>query len=87
MGSTLNVTGVPPQPRQPALVLTLDEANRLKCGQYISALQLAKRLPVGGIAEGEVFCARTDREMIALAKFEGNQIRPVRVMNFYEDWS
>ncbi len=66
----------------PALILTVDEAHRLRCGQYISSLQVARRLPVGGIAQGEVFCAKTDHEMVALVKLEGNQIRPVRVINF-----
>jgi tRNA pseudouridine55 synthase len=66
----------------PALVLTEDEARSLRCGQSISAIKLAKRIPLVGIDPGAVVCAMEDGKVVALAKFEGNEIRPFRVLNF-----
>jgi tRNA pseudouridine55 synthase len=66
----------------PALELIEDEARRLRCGQSISALKVAKRISLVGINPGTVICAMADGKVVALAKFEGGEIRPFRVLNF-----
>jgi tRNA pseudouridine55 synthase len=55
----------------PALVVTGSEANRLKCGQAI-------RVPNN--VEGTVY-AMADSRLIALARAESGEVRPVRVFN------
>jgi tRNA pseudouridine55 synthase len=66
----------------PALELIEDEARRLRCGQAISALKVAKRTSIIGIDPGSILCAMVDGKVVALAKLEGGEIRPVRVLNF-----
>jgi tRNA pseudouridine55 synthase len=66
----------------PALELIEDEARRLRCGQAISALKVAKRTSIVGIDPGSMLCAMVNGKVVALAKFEGGEIRPVRVLNF-----
>ena len=66
----------------PALALTEDEARRLRCGQAISALTVAKRTPLNDIDQGATVCAMAEDKVVALAKFEGGEIRPFRVLNF-----
>tara|TARA_B100000315_G_scaffold260776_2_gene325106 strand:- start:1825 stop:2751 length:927 start_codon:yes stop_codon:yes gene_type:complete len=66
----------------PALALTADEARRLRCGQPVSALTVAKRTPLTDIDQGATICAMADGKVVALAKFEGGEIRPFRVLNF-----
>ncbi|NQV56831.1 MAG: tRNA pseudouridine(55) synthase TruB [Rhodospirillales bacterium] len=66
----------------PALALTEDEARRMQRGQAISALKVAQRTPLGKISQGAVLCAMTEGKLVALARFEGGEIRPFRVMNF-----
>lgn len=65
----------------PALVLTVDEARRLRCGQPISAIKVAKRISLNGINPNTVVCAKSEGEVVALAKLQGSEIRPVRVLN------
>ena len=65
----------------PALELIEDEARRLRCGQAISALKVAKRTSIIGIDPGSMLCAMVDGKVVALAKLEGGEIRPVRVLN------
>ena len=65
----------------PALALTEDEARRLRSGQAISALQVAKRTPLNDIDQGATICAMADGKVVALAKFEGGESRPFRVLN------
>ena len=66
----------------PALDLTADEARRLRCGQPISALKVAKRTPLNGIDPGAIVCAMAGGKVVALAKFQGGEICPFRVLNF-----
>ena len=66
----------------PALALTEDEARRLRCGQSVSALTVAKRTPLTEIDQGATICAMADGKVVALAKLEGGEIRPFRVLNF-----
>ena len=65
----------------PALVLTEDEARRLKCGQPISVLKVASRAPLIGILPGEVVCAMEGKNLVALVKIKDGEIRPFRVLN------
>lgn len=65
----------------PALVLTEDEARRLRRGQPVSALQVARRTPLSEIDQGAVVCAMAEGKPVALATFDGGEIRPFRVLN------
>lgn len=65
----------------PALAMTESEAQRLRCGQAVSALQVAKRSPLRDITQGSVVCAMAEGKPVALARFEGGEIRPFRVLN------
>ena len=66
----------------PALALTADEARRLRCGQSVSALTVAKRTPLTDIGQGATICAMADGKVVALAKLKGGEIHPFRVLNF-----
>jgi len=66
----------------PALALTEDEARRIQCGQAVSALKVAGRMPLKQIGQGAVICAMAEGKPVALARFEGGEIRPIRVLNF-----
>ncbi len=66
----------------PALAMTGEEARRLKCGQAISALSVARRIPLTDLNQGDIVFATTEGRPIALARFEGGEIRPLRVLNF-----
>ncbi|MGD9538975.1 MAG: tRNA pseudouridine(55) synthase TruB [Alphaproteobacteria bacterium] len=57
----------------PALVLTADEADRLKHGQAIEAASPA--------AEARLVRARSDDRLIALAELAAGHLKPVRVFN------
>jgi tRNA pseudouridine55 synthase len=61
---------------------TEDEARRLRCGQSISALQVAKRIPLTEIDQGAIICAMASGKVVALAKLKGIEICPFRVLNF-----
>lgn len=65
----------------PAIVLTEEDARKLKCGQPVSALKLAKGPPLDDLEQGEVIVAMTGEKPVALACLEGNFIRPFRVLN------
>ena len=65
----------------PALALTEDEARRLQSGQSVSALAVARRTPLRNIGLGTVFCAMAEGKPVALARFEGGELRPIRVLN------
>ena len=65
----------------PALAMTEDEARRLRSGQSVSALAVARRTPLRNIGLGTVFCAMAEGKPVALARFEGGELRPIRVLN------
>jgi tRNA pseudouridine55 synthase len=65
----------------PALAMTAEEARRLQSGQTVSALSVARRTPLTNIGLGTVFCAMAEGKPIALARFEGGELRPIRVLN------
>jgi tRNA pseudouridine55 synthase len=65
----------------PALALTGAEARRLHNGQPVSLLPVAGRAPLRDIAQGAIVCAMAEGKPVALARIEGGEIRPVRVLN------
>jgi len=65
----------------PALAMTEDEARRLQSGQGVSALKVARRIPLRNFGLGTVFCAFAEGKPVALARFEGGELRPIRVLN------
>ncbi len=65
----------------PALALTDPEARRLCNGQPVSLLAVARRSPLSGIPQGATVCAMADGRPVALARIEGGEVRPVRVLN------
>lgn len=65
----------------PALALSEAEARRLHSGQSLSLLRMATRDPAAPLAQGLIVRAMEGRRLVALARVEGAEIRPVRVMN------
>lgn len=65
----------------PALTLTENEANRLRCGQAVSLLARADRERIRDLAQGAIVCAMKADTPVALARYEAGEIRPVRVLN------
>ncbi len=64
----------------PALALTEAEANRLRCGQSVSLLARADRERIRDLTKGAIVCAMTADKPVALARYEGGAIRPVRIL-------
>ncbi|KJS43701.1 MAG: pseudouridine synthase [Rhodospirillaceae bacterium BRH_c57] len=65
----------------PALALTEEEARRLSSGLPVSLLRVATRTPLKTVAAGDTVCAMAEGRLVAVARIEGGEIRPVRVMN------
>ncbi len=65
----------------PALAMTDPEARRLRNGQPVSLLAVARRSPLSGIPQGAIVCAMAEGRPVALARIEGGEVRPVRVLN------
>ena len=65
----------------PALALTETEARSLGQGQAIPVLPVASRSPLKNIGQGDVVRAMAEGRLVALAKINGGEIRPFRVMN------
>jgi tRNA pseudouridine55 synthase len=65
----------------PAVSLTEVEARRLSQGQPVSLLQVASRTHLNGITQGDIIQALFNGRLVALAKIEGGEIRPQRVIN------
>ena len=65
----------------PVLALTEPEARRLQRGQAVAALPVANRSPLTENLRDVVFCAKSGDRPVALARIEGGEIRPVRVLN------
>ena len=69
----------------PALALTEAEAQRLQSGCPVSLLRVASRFPQAHFAQGSVCRAMDGKRMVALARIDGGEIRPVRVLNLTPD--
>jgi len=65
----------------PALAVTETEARKLSQGQAIPVLPVASRSPLKNISQGDVVRAMAEDRLVALAKINGGEIRPFRVMN------
>ena len=65
----------------PALTLIEEEARRLRCGQPLSVLKLAERVPLNFLSQGDFVVAMAGGKPVALACVEDGVIRPVRVLN------
>jgi len=65
----------------PALALTEVEAHRLSSGQGVSLLAIASRTPLTGIRAGDTVRAMSGGRLVAVARIDGGEVRPVRVMN------
>ena len=65
----------------PALALTADEANRLRCGQPVGLLRRSDLERIGNLESGAVVCATFGGKPVALARFEAGDLRPLRVLN------
>ncbi|MEO5373144.1 MAG: tRNA pseudouridine(55) synthase TruB [Alphaproteobacteria bacterium] len=65
----------------PALALTEAEARDLSSGQPVSLLRVASRSPLGSIGTGDTVRAMAEGRVVALARIEGGEIRPVRVLS------
>jgi tRNA pseudouridine55 synthase len=65
----------------PAVALTEEEARRLSSGLPVSLLRVATRTPLSNVASGDTVRAMAEGRLVAVARIDGGEIRPVRVMN------
>ena len=65
----------------PALALTETEAQRLRLGQAVSMLARANRERIADLSNGAVICAMAGEKLVALARYDAGDLRPVRVLN------
>jgi tRNA pseudouridine55 synthase len=65
----------------PALALTEAEARRLQSGQAVSLLRLAVRDPLAFVPTEGTVRAMAEGRLVALARIESGEVRPVRVLN------
>ncbi len=65
----------------PALALTDAEARRLQSGQAVSLLRLAGRAPLSQLSPDGTVRAMAEGRLVALARIEDGEVRPVRVLN------
>lgn len=65
----------------PALALTEEESRRLANGQPVSLLPIATRDPLRGVKAGDTVRAMLAGKLVAVARIESGEVRPVRVMN------
>jgi tRNA pseudouridine55 synthase len=65
----------------PALALTEDEAQALRCGQPVTPLRPSDRARLDQIGDGATLCAMSGGRLVALVAVTAGEVRPVRVMN------
>ena len=65
----------------PALALTEEEAQALRCGQPVTPLRPSDRARLDQIGDGATLCAMSGGRLVALVSVEAGGLRPVRVMN------
>jgi tRNA pseudouridine55 synthase len=66
----------------PALALTEEEAEAMRCGRTVTPLRPADRARIDTMDEGATIRATSNGRLVALALIEAGLVRPVRVMNF-----
>jgi tRNA pseudouridine55 synthase len=65
----------------PALALTDVEASRLRSGQPVGLFHRMDRERVGHLESGALVCAMSGGKPVALARYEGGDLRPLRILN------
>ncbi|MGB0749453.1 MAG: tRNA pseudouridine(55) synthase TruB [Magnetospiraceae bacterium] len=65
----------------PALALTEPEAARIRNGQAVALLPVAKRSSLETVEQGATVCVLSGGKAVALARVVGAEIRPSRVLN------
>lgn len=65
----------------PAVDLTADEADRLRCGQRVRFLDTGRRTQLDGFDSGDVVGAWREGAVVALARIEDCGLRPLRIIN------
>ncbi len=66
----------------PALALSGEEAEALRCGRVVTPLRPSDRARIDLLEDGATIRATSDGRLVALAAIDKGVIRPVRVMNF-----
>jgi tRNA pseudouridine55 synthase len=69
----------------PALALTETEARRLQSGQILPLIRLDARVSPTDFSPGVVVRAMTDGRVVALARIEDGDLRPIRVIHGQHD--
>ncbi|MFC4351928.1 tRNA pseudouridine(55) synthase TruB [Fodinicurvata halophila] len=65
----------------PAMALTETEARRMRSGQAVSLLARSHLQRLQDLEPGDTVCAMTEGRLVAIARFEAGELRPVRVIN------
>lgn len=65
----------------PALALTEDQANALRCGRAVTPFSPQDRACLSHIGNGATVCATLGGKLVALAEVAAGGIRPLRVLN------
>ncbi len=65
----------------PALALTEAEASRLRSGQSVGLLRRSDLNRIGKLVDGALVCATADGRLVAIARYESGEVKPVRVMH------
>tara|TARA_R110002072_G_scaffold19100_19_gene71152 strand:+ start:2883 stop:3809 length:927 start_codon:yes stop_codon:yes gene_type:complete len=65
----------------PALALSEAEATRLRSGQALSMIARSNAERISNLKSGDFLCAMCGGKPVAIARFEGGEVRPVRVLN------
>lgn len=65
----------------PALVLTADEAARLRHGQALALADFGEGARLDRFDDGTIVGARHDQTLVGLARIEGGRLLPVRMIN------
>jgi tRNA pseudouridine55 synthase len=65
----------------PALAVTVAEGHRLRQGQAVQIAGVADKVNVGALRPGQVVRATVLGRLLALARIEGDGLRPLRVLN------
>lgn len=65
----------------PALALTEAEASRLRAGQSVGLLRRSDLNRIGSLEDGALVCATADGRLVAIARYESGEVKPVRVMH------
>jgi len=65
----------------PALAVTGSEAASLRSGQALQLFSTPDLARIGDFADGTTLRATANGKLVAVARYEGGQVRPVRVLN------